>query len=94
MFRNLIKYFMVPALLGAVAADVSAQTAQLDAVANESSGQYAPMNMGYAGFNSLGMTQAAWLDPLQTSVRDSPARLIPNITGRRIWSCLSACARG
>lgn len=56
---------MVPALLGAVAADVSAQTAQLDAVANESSGQYAPMNMGYAGFNSLGMTQAAWLDPLQ-----------------------------
>ncbi len=65
MFRNLIKYFMVPALLGAVAADVSAQTAQLDAVANESSGQYAPMNMGYAGFNSLGMTQAAWLDPLQ-----------------------------
>ena len=65
MFRNLIKYFMVPALLGGVAADVSAQTAQLDAVANESSGQYAPMNMGYAGFNSLGMTQSAWLDPLQ-----------------------------
>ena len=65
MIRNLIKYFMVPALLGAVAPDVTAQTAQLDAVANESSGQYAPMNMGYAGFNSLGMTQAAWLDPLQ-----------------------------
>lgn len=66
MFRNLIKYFMVPALLGAVAADVSAQTAQLEClVANESSGQYARLNMGYAGFNSLGMTQAAWLDPLQ-----------------------------
>ena len=42
-----------------------AQTAQMDAVANESGGQYAPMNMGYAGFNSLGMAQTAWLDPLQ-----------------------------
>lgn len=33
--------------------------------ADQSQGQYMPMNLGYAGFNSLGMTQAAWLDPLQ-----------------------------
>ena len=37
----------------------------LDASAEQAQGNYAPMNMGYAGFNSLGMTQAAWLDPLQ-----------------------------
>lgn len=65
MFRNFTKYFIVAGLIGTVVSDVCAQTAQLDAVANESSGQYAPMNLGYAGFNSLGMTQAAWLDPLQ-----------------------------
>ena len=65
MFLNSIKYLAAVLFVGAVVSDVSAQTAQLDAVANESSGQYAPMNLGYAGFNSLGMTQAAWLDPLQ-----------------------------
>lgn len=37
----------------------------LDQNADQSQGQYMPMNLGYAGFNSLGMTQAAWLDPLQ-----------------------------
>lgn len=37
----------------------------LDQNADQSQGQYMPMNMGYAGFNSLGMTQAAWLDPMQ-----------------------------
>ena len=37
----------------------------LDASAEQAQGNYAPMNMGYAGFNSLVMTQAAWLDPLQ-----------------------------
>jgi len=51
--------------LGVSHSNAVAQTAQLDAVANESGGQYAPMNMGYAGFNSLGMAQTAWLDPLQ-----------------------------
>ena len=65
MFRNFTKYLIVAGLIGAAVSEVCAQTAQLDAVANESSGQYAPMNLGYAGFNSLGMTQAAWLDPLQ-----------------------------
>ncbi len=37
----------------------------LDQNADQSQGQYMPMNLGYAGFNSLGMTQSAWLDPLQ-----------------------------
>ena len=37
----------------------------LDQNADQSQGQYMPMNMGYAGFSSLGMTQAAWLDPMQ-----------------------------
>lgn len=42
-----------------------ASTQALDATAENSQGQYAPMDMGYAGFTSLGMTQSAWLDPLQ-----------------------------
>ena len=37
----------------------------LDQNADQSQGQYMPMDLGYAGFSSLGMTQAAWLDPLQ-----------------------------
>lgn len=37
----------------------------MDASAEQAQGNYAPMNMGYVGFNSLGMTQAAWLDPMQ-----------------------------
>lgn len=37
----------------------------MDASAEQAQGNYTPMDMGYAGFNSLGMTQAAWLDPLQ-----------------------------
>lgn len=37
----------------------------MDASADQAQGNYTPMNIGYAGFNSLGMTQAAWLDPMQ-----------------------------
>ncbi len=33
--------------------------------ADQSMGTYAPMDMSYAGFNSIGMVQKAWLDPLQ-----------------------------
>lgn len=46
---------------------VEAQVDQqmLDASAEQAQGNYAPMNMGYAGFSSIGMTQAAWLDPMQ-----------------------------
>lgn len=37
----------------------------MDQSANQSNGNYGQMNMGYAGFSSLGMTQSAWQDPLQ-----------------------------
>ncbi len=65
MLQNFTKIIALSFVLSAFSGVAFAQTAPLDAVANESGGQYAPMNMGYAGFNSLGMTQSAWLDPLQ-----------------------------
>ncbi|MBQ9271970.1 MAG: TrbG/VirB9 family P-type conjugative transfer protein [Alphaproteobacteria bacterium] len=37
----------------------------LDQYAEQSQGNYQPMNMNYAGFNNLGMIQEAWQDPLQ-----------------------------
>ena len=37
----------------------------MDASADQAQGTYTPMNMGYLGFNSLGMIQEAWLDPMQ-----------------------------
>ena len=37
----------------------------MDQYANQQNGDYQPMNLGYAGFNSLGMIQNAWQDPLQ-----------------------------
>ena len=65
MLQKITKIIALSLMLSTFSHGVFAQTAPLDAVANESGGQYAPMNMGYAGFNSLGMTQTAWLDPLQ-----------------------------
>ena len=47
------------------AAKAQVDQQMMDASAEQAQGNYAPMNMDYAGFNSLGMTQAAWLDPLQ-----------------------------
>ena len=58
--------FFVAGLFGfvrVVGAQVDRQI--MDASAEQAQGNYTPMNLGYAGFNSLGMTQAAWLDPLQ-----------------------------
>ena len=51
----------------AFAVDAAAQATinSMDQNADQSQGQYQPMDMGYAGFNSLGMMQSAWLDPLQ-----------------------------
>lgn len=37
----------------------------LDQHADQSQGQYQPMNLEHIGMGSLGMTQSAWLDPLQ-----------------------------
>lgn len=41
-------------------------TESMDQYADQSQGNYQPMNLNYAGFNnSLGMIQSAWQDPLQ-----------------------------
>ena len=47
--------------------DVMAQATMdsLDSVANNQQGIYTPQNLDYLGFGSIGMTQNAWLDPLQ-----------------------------
>lgn len=59
--------FGVLAVLLCSVSPAAAQVDQqmMDASAEQAQGNYTPMNLGYAGFNSLGMTQAAWLDPLQ-----------------------------
>ncbi len=68
MIKNIkLKGFIVCLTVVFFAFAVKAQVDQqiMDASAEQAQGNYTPMNMGYAGFNSLGMTQAAWLDPLQ-----------------------------
>jgi len=46
-------------------AQLVGDTGSLDQSADQSQGRYQQMNMNYAGFNSLGMIQSAWQDPLQ-----------------------------
>ena len=67
MVSKIIKTLTVISFLVMASVEVFAQATvnSLDQNADQSQGQYVPMNMGYAGFNSLGMTQSAWLDPLQ-----------------------------
>ena len=67
MVKTIGKYFLLVLLLCVVSGNVFAQATMgsLDQNADQSQGMYMPMNMNYAGFNSLGMTQSAWLDPLQ-----------------------------
>ena len=67
MVLKLSKFFLLTASVSLFCNVAAAQVTMnsLDQNADQSMGQYMPMNMGYAGFNSLGMTQAAWLDPLQ-----------------------------
>lgn len=62
-----LRLFIFISFFSLVWSDANAQATQdsLNQNADQSQGQYQPMNMGYAGFNSLGMTQSAWLDPLQ-----------------------------
>lgn len=55
--------FMTVLLSFSAKAQVDQQ--MMDASAEQAQGNYAPMNMGYAGFSSIGMTQEAWLDPMQ-----------------------------
>lgn len=49
----------------AVEAYAQATIDSLNQNADQSQGMYQPMNIGYTGISSLGMTQSAWLDPLQ-----------------------------
>lgn len=64
---KIVKKIICISFLLAFASEAFAQASMdnLDQNADQSQGGYMPMNMGYAGFNSLGMTQSAWLDPLQ-----------------------------
>lgn len=63
------KKWMVLAVALLFSGNVSAQlvddTSSLDQYADQSNGNYQPMNLNYAGFSSLGMIQSAWQDPLQ-----------------------------
>ncbi len=65
IIKNILFVFVVSlfSFVGGGKAQVNQQ--MMDASAEQAQGMYTPMNMGYAGFNSLGMTQAAWLDPMQ-----------------------------
>ncbi len=67
MFKVIGKYsfFMLIAGLFCGRAYAQATMGSLDQNADQSQGMYMPMNMSYAGFNALGMTQTAWMDPLQ-----------------------------
>ncbi len=67
MLLKLVKINIFVLISVLFSADVYAQTTidSLNQNAEQSQGQYQPMDMSYAGFNSLGMMQSAWLDPLQ-----------------------------
>ena len=66
--KNLAKWTVLISLLfgaEAFAADLLENTDSLDQYADQSQGNYQSMNLNYAGFNSIGMIQSAWQDPLQ-----------------------------
>lgn len=95
MLSKSVKISVLSLFAVAFAAEAFAQATinSMDQNADQSQGQYQPMDMGYAGFNSLGMMQSAWLIRCRTSAKGRANRLIRNITGRRIWFCRCACAR-
>ena len=66
MKKNLLKMLIAFGALCHVS-NVWAQSTMesLDQHADQSQGQYQPMNLEHIGMGSLGMTQSAWLDPLQ-----------------------------
>lgn len=66
MVRNFNKLLSLVAIAASLFGEVAfAQENSLDQSADNDQGQYRPMDMGYAGFGSIGMMQSAWLDPLQ-----------------------------
>ena len=62
ILTNIVPVLMLVFVSGYARAQVT--TNSLDQTANNAQGQYQPMNMSYA-MGSMGMTQSAWLDPLQ-----------------------------
>ena len=65
MMKFVTKVFsLLSMLVMCCAVKAQVTTNSLDQVADNSQGQYQTMNMGYA-VGSIGMTQSAWLDPLQ-----------------------------
>ena len=66
MLNKVTKIFSVFALM-VVSFSVNAQvtTQSMDQVADGMQGQYPVQNLDYMGFGAIGMTQSAWLDPLQ-----------------------------
>ncbi len=67
MKKNILNQISLLTILAlcCIVYDTNAGQLIADKQAGQSAGNYQPMNMGYAGFNALGMTQSAWLDPLQ-----------------------------
>ena len=67
MLLKSLKISVISLLSILLAGEAMAQATinSMDQNADQSQGQYQPMDMSYAGFNSLGMMQSAWLDPLQ-----------------------------
>ena len=66
MKRDLLRKLVALSLVCGVS-NVWAQATMdsLDQQADQSQGQYQPMNLEHLGMGSIGMTQSAWLDPLQ-----------------------------
>lgn len=65
MKRYLTYILAILTSLGVVDVHAQATIDSLNQNADQSQGMYQPMNIGYTGISSLGMTQSAWLDPLQ-----------------------------
>jgi len=65
IFKKLAIILAGVTFAGQAYAQLVEDTNSLNQSADQSQGNYQPMNMNYAGFSSLGMIQSAWQDPLQ-----------------------------
>ncbi|MBR1601674.1 MAG: TrbG/VirB9 family P-type conjugative transfer protein [Alphaproteobacteria bacterium] len=63
--KNLVIFLTGMFISAQASAQLVGDTNSMDQAADQSQGNYQAMNMSYAGFNSLGMIQSAWQDPLQ-----------------------------
>jgi hypothetical protein len=65
MRTGLKSIILILGMLLTTSAKAQLTESTMDQYADQSQGNYQPMNLNYAGFNSLGMIQSAWQDPLQ-----------------------------